>query len=70
MFDRCDVATICRLMERAVAAVPLIHRATTAAELAEKAIADCRQQIPAAVKDLQVPGVTAVIIRDGKIHGR
>jgi CubicO group peptidase (beta-lactamase class C family) len=58
------------LTGRAALASPLLHRATPAADVLQKAIADCREQIPAAMKEMLVPGVAVAIIRDGKVQWR
>lgn len=58
------------LTGRAVVAMPLLHRATPAADALKKAIADCREQIPAAMKEMIVPGVTVAVIKDGKVQWR
>ncbi|HYP12488.1 MAG TPA: serine hydrolase domain-containing protein, partial [Bryobacteraceae bacterium] len=55
---------------RAVAAMPLLQRATSAAALSQTAVADCRERIEAAMKEMLVPGVAVVIIGDGKIQWR
>lgn len=55
---------------RAVVGMPLLSRATPVAGVLQKAVADCREQIPAAMKELLVPGVAVAIIRDGKVQWR
>ena len=55
---------------RAVVATPLLQRAAPAADTLKKAIADCREQIPAAMKETHVPGVAVAMIRNGKIQWR
>jgi CubicO group peptidase (beta-lactamase class C family) len=55
---------------RTVIATPLLHNATPAADALKKAIADCRKQIPATMKEVSVPGVTVAIIKDGKLQWR
>ena len=58
------------LTGRAVVGTPLLHRATSAAEVLKKSIADCREQIPPAMKEMLVPGVALAIVRDGNIQWR
>ena len=58
------------LTGRAVLATPLLRRAAPAADVLKKAIADCREQIPAAMKEMIVPGVAVAIIKNGKVQWR
>jgi CubicO group peptidase (beta-lactamase class C family) len=58
------------LTGRAAVATPLFHRAIAAAGVLKKAIADCREQIPVAMKEMLVPGVSVAIIKDGKVQWR
>jgi CubicO group peptidase (beta-lactamase class C family) len=58
------------LTGRAVVAMPLLHRFAPAADALKKAAANCREQIPAAMKEMLAPGVTFALIKDGKIQWR
>src|SRR5688572_340705 len=56
------------LTGRAVVAMPLLHGATPVSDVLEKAIVDCREQIPIAMKELLVPGVTVALIKNAKVQ--
>jgi CubicO group peptidase (beta-lactamase class C family) len=53
-----------------VAAAPVLRGATPADDVLNKAIAECREQIPAAMKETLVPGVALALIKDGKVQWR
>ncbi|HYO80268.1 MAG TPA: serine hydrolase domain-containing protein [Bryobacteraceae bacterium] len=57
------------LTSRSVAAIPLVQR-VAAAEALKKATVGIREQIPAAMKEMVVPGVAVALIKDGKVRWR